>query len=124
MVEEKESLHKNKTWDLVKFPSGRKPVGRKWVFKKNMNETCQVDKFKARLVVKGYSQVEGVDFGSIFSPIAKFNSIIVPMYLDATFDIEIKQMDVKKTFLYGDLEEEIYMKQPKVFVVKGKKDLM
>jgi hypothetical protein len=66
MVEEMESLHKNETWDLVELPNGRKHVGSKWVFKKKLNATGQVEKFKARLVVKGYSQVEGVDFGEIF----------------------------------------------------------
>jgi hypothetical protein len=112
MVEEMESLHKNETWDLVKLPSGRKLVNSKWVFKKKMNLTRQVEKFKAQLVVKGYSQVEGVDFGDIFLPIAKLNSIRVLFSLDATFDLEIEHMDVKTMFLHGDLEEEIYMKQP------------
>jgi hypothetical protein len=60
MVEEMESLHKNDMWDFVELPNGRNPFGRKWVFKKKMNTTRQVQKFKARLVVKGYSQVEGV----------------------------------------------------------------
>ena len=60
MVEEMESLHKNETHDLVKLPSGINLVGRKWVFKKKMNVAGQVEKFKARLVVKGYSQVEEV----------------------------------------------------------------
>jgi hypothetical protein len=67
--------------------------------------TGQVEKFKSRLVVKGYSQVEGVDFSDIFSPIAKLTSIRVLMSLDATFDLEIEQMDVKTMFLHGDLEE-------------------
>jgi hypothetical protein len=98
--------------------------GRKWVFKKKMNATGQVEKFKARLVVKGYSQVEGVDFGEIFSPVAKLTSIRVLMSLAATFDLEIEHMDVKTMFLHGDLEEEIYMKQPEGFVVKGKKYLV
>jgi hypothetical protein len=62
MVEEMESLYKNETWDLVKLPSGKNLIGSKWVFKKKMNVAGQVKKFKARLVVKGYSQVEGVDF--------------------------------------------------------------
>jgi hypothetical protein len=110
MVEEMESLHKNETLDLFKFPSGRKHVGRKWVFKKNMNVAGQVEKFKARLVAKEYSQVERVDFGYIFSPVAKLTSIRILVSLDAAFDLEIKHMDVKTLFLHGDLEEEIYMK--------------
>jgi hypothetical protein len=67
MVESMESLHKNETRDLVKLPSGKNLVGRKWVFNKRMNVAGQVEKFKARLVEKGYSQVEGVEFGDIFS---------------------------------------------------------
>jgi hypothetical protein len=119
MVEEMESLYKNETWDLVKLPSGRKPVGSKWVFKKKMNVVGQVEKFKARMVVKGYSQVKGVDFSEIFSSVEKLNSIRVLMYLDATFNLDIEHMDVKTTFLHGELEEEIYMKQLEGFVVKG-----
>jgi hypothetical protein len=74
------------------------------------------------LVAKGYSQVEGVDFDDIFSLVAKLTSIKVLMYLATTFDLEIEKMDVKTMFLHGDLEEEIYVKQPKGFVVKGKKE--
>jgi hypothetical protein len=66
MVKEMESLQKNETCDLVKLPSGRNIVGRKWVFKKNMNAAGQVEKFKARLIVKGYSEVKGVDFSKNF----------------------------------------------------------
>jgi hypothetical protein len=67
MVEETKSLHNNETWDLVKLPSGIKLIGRKWVFKKKMNVAGQIEKFKTRLVAKGYCQVDGVDFGEIFS---------------------------------------------------------
>jgi hypothetical protein len=82
-----------------------------------------VEKCKARLVAKGYSQVEGIDFGEIFSPIAKLTSIIFLLSISASFDIEVEHMYVKTTFLHGDMEEEIYMKQPEGFVVKGKKEL-
>ena len=75
MVDEMESLHKNEAWDLVDFPDGRKPIGRKWVFKKKMKVEGKVEKYKAQLVVKGYSQVLGIDFGDIFSPVVKFTSI-------------------------------------------------
>jgi len=76
MVQEMESLHKNEMWDLVKLPSGIKYVSSKWVFNKKMNITCQFKKIKARLIANRYSQVEGVDFNEIFSPIAKLNSIL------------------------------------------------
>jgi hypothetical protein len=72
------------------------------------------------MVVKGYSQVKEVDFGEIFSPISKITSIRLLMSLDATFNLEIEHINVKKTFLHGDLEEEIYMKYIEGFVVKRK----
>jgi hypothetical protein len=124
MVEEMKSLHKNETWDLVKLTSGRKLVSIKWVLNKNMNVAGQIEKFKSRLVEKGYSQVEKVVFGDIISPIAKLNSIRVLMSLATKFNLEIEQMDMKTTFLHEDLKEEIYMKSPEGFVVKGKKDLV
>jgi hypothetical protein len=124
MVEEMESLYKNETWDLVKLLSRRKLVGSKWVFKKKMNSVGKIDKFKAQMVAKGYSQVEGVEFGDMFSPVAKITSIRVLMSLAATFNLEIEQIVVKTMFLHGDLEEEIYMKQRKGFVVKGKQYLV
>ena len=75
-----------------------------------MNAIGKVKKFKARLVAKRYSQVEGVDFSESFSPVAKLTSGRVIMSLAATFDLEIEHMDKKTMFLHGDLEEEIYMK--------------
>eukprot|EP00253_Pinus_taeda_P035263 PITA_35263 len=71
MVDEMASLHKNEAWDLVELPAGRKPIGSKWVFTKKTNAEGKVDKYKARLVEKGYSQVSGIDFGDIFSPVAR-----------------------------------------------------
>ena len=110
MEEEMESLRKNDAWDLVTLPDGRNPIGSKWVFKRKTNETRQVKKFKAQMVSKGYFQVKGLDFSDIFSPISKLTSIKLLMSLVAKFNVEIEKMDMKTTFLHGDLEEEIYMK--------------
>jgi hypothetical protein len=99
-------------------------VGSKWLFKNKFNAQGKVEKYKARLVAKGYSRVEGIDFGEIFSPVAKLTSIRFILSIVVAFDLEVEQMDVKTTFLHGDLEEEIYMKQPEGFVVKGKKELV
>ena len=112
MVDEMASLHKNEAWDLVELSVGRNPIGRKWVFKKKMNVEGKVEKYKALLVEKGYSQVPVIYFGDIFSPIAKVTYIRLLLSVAAAFDFEIEQMDVKTKFLHGDLEEEIYMKQP------------
>jgi hypothetical protein len=112
MDEEMASLDKNEAWDLVELLTGRKTIGSKWVFKKKLNAEGKVEKYKARLVTKGYSQVEGIDFCEIFSTISKLTSIRVLLSVVVAFDFEVEQMDVKTTFLHGDLEEEIYMKQP------------
>eukprot|EP00253_Pinus_taeda_P007133 PITA_07133 len=121
MVDEMASLHKNEAWDLVEFPAGRKPNGSKWVFKKKTNAEGKVEKYKAQLVAKCYSQVPRIDFGDIFSPVAKVASIRLLLSVAAALDFEIEQMDVKTIFLHGDLEEEIYMKQTEGFAVKGVK---
>eukprot|EP00253_Pinus_taeda_P003858 PITA_03858 len=123
MVDEMAYLNKNEAWDLVELPAGRKPIGSKWVFKKKTNAEGKVEKYKARLVAKGYSQVPGIDFGDIFCPVAKVTSIRLLLSVAAAFVFVVEQMDVKTTFFHGDLEEEIYMKQPKGFAVKGKKEL-
>ena len=123
MEEEMESLRRNDIWDLVGFPYGRKTIGSKW-FKRKTNAAGRIEKYKTRLVAKGYSQVEGVNFGEIFSPMVKLTSISVLMSLAATFDLEIEQMDVKTTFLHGDFEEEMYMKQPEGFTMKGKEEMV
>eukprot|EP00253_Pinus_taeda_P007561 PITA_07561 len=124
MVDEMASLQKNEAWDLVELLAGRNPIGNKWVFKKKTNAEGKVEKYKSRLVAKGYPQAPGIDFGDIFSPVAKVTSIRLILSIVATFDFEVEQMDVKTTFLHRDLEKEIYMKQPEGFVVKGKKELV
>ena len=78
---------------------------------KKFNAQGKVEKYKAQLVAKGYSQVEGIEFGEIFSLVSKLTSIRFLLSIVAAFDLEVEQMDVKTTFLHGDLEEEIYMKQ-------------
>eukprot|EP00253_Pinus_taeda_P020788 PITA_20788 len=76
------SLHKNEAWDLVELSAGIKPIGSKWVFKRKTNAEGKVEKYKARLVAKGYSQVLGIDFGDIFSPVAKDSKMVkVPIHV-------------------------------------------
>eukprot|EP00253_Pinus_taeda_P017725 PITA_17725 len=90
MVDEMASLHKNEVWHLVELPAGRKHIGRKWVFKKKTNAEGKVEKYKARLVEKGYSQVPGIDFGAIFSPVAKVTSIRLLLSVAVAFDFEVE----------------------------------
>jgi hypothetical protein len=87
--EEMTSLDKNEPWDLVELPTGRNPIGNKWVFKKKLNAEGKVEKYKARLVEKGYSQVEGIDFGEIFSLVTKLTSIRLFLSVAIAFDFEV-----------------------------------
>jgi len=123
MSEEMESLYKNKTWELVKLPKGKKAVGCKWVYrKKEALSEKEGEKYKARLVAKGYSQKEGVDYNEIFSPVVKHTSIRVILAMVAMHDMELEQLDVKTAFLHGDLDEQIYMQQPEGFKEPGKEE--
>eukprot|EP00253_Pinus_taeda_P034462 PITA_34462 len=90
MADEMASLHKNEAWDLVKLSTGRKPIGRKWVFKKKTNSEGKVEKYKARLVAKVHSQVPRIDFGDIFSPITKVTSIRLLLSFATAFDFEVE----------------------------------
>jgi hypothetical protein len=97
-------------------------VGCKWVFKKKLRPDDTIDKYKARLVAKGYTQKEGEDFFDTYSPVARLTTIHVLLSLAASHSLLVHQMDVKTTFLNGELEEKIYMTQPDGFVVKGQED--
>ncbi|KAM2897932.1 hypothetical protein COP2_007520 [Malus domestica] len=125
MDDEMLSLKKNKTWDLVELPKGRKAIGCKWVYAKKdgINNASPV-RFKARLVAKGYAQKEGIDYNEIFSPVVKNSSIRILLALVVQFDLELVQMDVKTAFLHGNLSEEIYISQPEGYEEKGKENLV
>ena len=80
-----------------------------------------IDKYKARLVVKGYKQREGLDYYDTYSPVTRITSIRMLIAITAMYKLEIHQMDMKTAFLNGDLEEEIYLEQLEGFIVPGQK---
>ncbi len=124
MQEEYDSLMTNNTWTLVPLPAGRKPVSCKWVFKIKQGANGEVEHYKAKLVEKGFTQTYEMDYNETFAPVAKLTSICCILALAALEDMEIHQMDVKTTFLKGELEKEIYMEQPQGFVHQGGEHLM
>ncbi|KAK1413456.1 hypothetical protein QVD17_35229 [Tagetes erecta] len=115
MKEEFEALKRNETWALVPKPSDVKPVSCKWVYKLKHKPDGSVDRYKARLVARGFSQQYGIDYEDTFSPVAKLATIRVILALATSNRWELSQMDVKNAFLYGDLDHTIYMEQPRGF---------
>ena len=97
------------------MPQGAKAIGCKWVYKTKRDSLGNIERYKARLVAKGFTQKEGIDYKDSFSLVSKKYSLHIILALVAHFDLELQQMDVKKAFLNGDLEDEVYMKQPDDF---------
>nr|GEV83274.1 zinc finger, CCHC-type [Tanacetum cinerariifolium] len=114
------SIMENNTWVLSDLPPGCKPLGCKWIFKKNMKVHGTIDKFKARLIIQGSRQKERINYFETYAPVARISNIRLLIALAATYNLVIHQIDVKKIFLNDDLEEEIYVKQPKGFVMPSK----
>jgi len=115
-----ESIEKNRTWELVKLPVGKKPIGLKWVYKLKRNSDGEVVRYKARLVAKGYVQKSGIDFEEVFAPVARLDTVRIVLAFAANNGWKIHHLDVKSAFLHGDLEEEVYVSQPEGYEVKGK----
>ena len=107
---------KNHTWDLCPLLKGRKLVWCWWVYHAKYAADGSIVRYKAHLVMKGFSQVESIEYFETFSPITKMNSIHLVLSLAASQGWTVYQMDVKSAFLHGDLHEEIYMEQPQGFV--------
>lgn len=116
-MEAMEFLCKNETWDLVEIPSNQNLVRCKWIFKKK--ETLDPEEpiwFKARLIARGFTQVEGIDYNEIFSPLIRHTSICFILSLTTAHNLKLEQMDEKTIFLHEDLSEVIYMQHLEGFL--------
>jgi hypothetical protein len=119
MEEELRAIEENGSWTLTDLPPGRKAIGLKWVFKVKKDELRAVVRHKARLVVKGYAQCQGIDFEEVYAPIARMEVVRLLLALAAEEGWQVHRMDVKAAFLNGDLQEEVYVQQPPGFNCQG-----
>ena len=124
MKSELDSMYSNQVWDFVKVTNGIKLVGCKWDYKRKRGIDGKVETFKARIVAKGYTQKEGIDYEETFSPVVMLKSIKILLSITAHYDYEIWQMDVKTRFLNGNLEIEIYMMQLEGFITKNQEHMV
>ncbi|GJV00459.1 putative ribonuclease H-like domain-containing protein [Tanacetum coccineum] len=116
MQEELLQFKIQKVWILVDLPFGKKAIGTKWVYKNKKDKRGVVVRNKARLVAQGYRQEEGIDYDEVFAPVARIEAIRIFLAFASYMGFIVYQMDVKSAFLYGKIDEEVYVSQPPGFV--------
>jgi hypothetical protein len=114
MQEELNNFTRNEVWSLVERPK-QNVIGTKWVFRNKQDEHGVVTSNKARLVAQGFTQVEGLDFGETYAPVARLESIRILIAYATNHDFKLYPMDVKSAFLNGPLQELVYVEQPPGF---------
>ena len=115
---------KNETWELVPRLADKNVMGTKWVFRNKMNEKGEVVRKKARLVCKGYSQQEGIDYDETYALVKKIEVVRLFLAYAAHKIFELNQMDVKSTFFNGELEEELYIEKREKYSLIDNKDIV
>jgi hypothetical protein len=116
MTEEYRALLGNDTWDLVPPPRNSNIVSGKWVFCHKLKPDGSLDPYKARWVLRGFSQEQGVDFDETFSPVVKPAMVCVVLSIALSLKWETRQLDVKNAFLHGKIAKAVYSRQPTGFI--------
>ncbi|GJY13323.1 zinc finger, CCHC-type containing protein [Tanacetum coccineum] len=110
--DEMDSIMGNNTWVLADLPLCCRPLGCNWIFKRKLKVDGIIEKFKARLVIQGFKQKSGIDYFDTYAPVARISTIRLLIAMASIHSLIIHQMDMKTTFLNGELDEEAYMNQP------------
>lgn len=116
MRTEYDTLMKNQTWNLVSRPNNKKILTNRWVFKTKRNQNGEIYKHKARLVVRGHTQVEGVDFQKVFASVARYETIRTLLATAVNEKMHVHQMNVISAYGQSTLNDEVYMEQPEMIV--------
>lgn len=117
MEKEMTALNRIHTWTLTPLPKGRSAIKCRWTFKLKHTVDGSIERYKACLVVKGFSQRPGIDYDQTFSPIVKYDSLRAILAVTAVEDLELFQLDVPIAFLHGELKEEVYLAQPEGHII-------
>ena len=120
--DEIEALKQHNTWELVELPKGKEKVGLKRIYKVKYIYDGSIQKYKDRLVARGYTQSENIDFNRTFAPIARFETISIVFAIIAHWKWEVYQFYVNSSFLNGVLNEEVFVEQPVGYEINGEKD--
>jgi len=119
MKKEYNTLRENKTWTLVPRPNNKKVLTNRWVFKTKTNKNGEIEKYKARLVARGHTQELGIDYEEVFAPVARYEAIRTLFAASVNEEMHVHQMDVISAYVQGELNDDIYMEQPEMFVEHG-----
>jgi hypothetical protein len=119
-LEELAAQLRNDAWELVECPPGVKPISSRWVFTIKHTSDGEIERYKARLVARGYTQRHGIDYIETFAPTCRIQSIRAVLALAASLGLVLRSIDISNAFLNGDIDAEIYMTQPEGFVQVGR----
>jgi hypothetical protein len=122
MDDEMMQMHALEVYELVDLPPGKRAIGCRWVFKTKRNALGEIERFKSRLCAKGFTMRPGIDFLATFAPVSGVTTLRIVIVIATALDWEMLQLDVTTAFLYGHLDEEVYMRQPEGYVVAGQED--